>query len=214
MAELEEADRHVALASPVRRRVLDLLGETDDAPTAQQLAAALGLHVTTVRFHLDQLERAGVVAREVRHSARRGRPSVHFRAVGLDVDHARDRMIEALAGALASGGPVDEESRAAGRRWADEVPTPAGPPEAAVARTFARLGFDPETAGDTVRLRACPFRAAARRHPEVVCQVHLGLAQGLARRASAGAAEVGLRPFVEPELCLLVVGPTRPGRAA
>ena len=205
MSELEDTGWHAVLASPVRRRVLDVLNDAADAPTAQQVASALSLHVTTVRFHLDQLEQAGLVVREVRHTARRGRPGVHFRAHGLDAGLAREAMIEALADAVAGDdratGPI-----AAGQRWADQLPAPTGAPSEAVTSTFARLGFAPELAGDTVRLHACPFRAAARRHPDVVCRVHLGLARGVAGRAARGAdIVVGLRPFVEPELCLLTL---------
>ena len=211
MSELEDAGRHAALASPVRQRVLDMLGGAADAQTAQQLAGVLGLHVSTVRFHLEQLEEAGLVVRETRHAPRRGRPSVVFRALGLDAGRARDRMIEALADALASPdratGPL-----LAGHRWADQLPTPTGTPGEAIAATFARLGFGPELAGDTVRLRSCPFREAARRHPDVVCRVHLGLAQGLAHRAAPGDdVQVGLRPFVEQELCLLTLRAPEPG---
>ena len=207
MDDLVDTGRHAALASPVRQHVLDVLNEAADAPTVQQLAAALHLHVTTLRFHLDQLEQAGLVVRETRHANRRGRPGVHFRAVGLDADRARDRMIDALAEALADDVAHRSESVAAGRRWAERVSAPTGSPAEAITDSFARLGFDPEPADDTIRLRACPFREAARRHPEVVCQVHLGLAQGLARRATGGdTMRVGLRPFVEPELCLITLG--------
>jgi predicted ArsR family transcriptional regulator len=205
MSDHEDQGRHAALASPVRQRVLDVLGAAGDAPTAQQLATALDLHVSTVRFHLEQLEQAGLVVREVRHAARRGRPGVHFRALGLDAGLARDRMIEALADAVAADDP-DGAPIAAGHRWAEQLPASAGTPGEAVTDTFARLGFDPELAGDTVRLYACPFRDAARRHPEVVCRVHLGLAQGVAGRSPQGdGVQVGLQPFVGPELCVLTV---------
>ncbi len=204
---------HAVLASPVRQRVLGVLRASADAPTAQQLAAELDLHVTTVRFHLEQLERAGLVGREIRRSARRGRPGVHFRLVGAgldgpDLDAARDDMIEALAEALAA--PDDDArtdaARAAGRRWADRLPAPTAEPQPAVAQVFARLGFGPEPDGDALLLRSCPFRAAARSHPQVVCQVHLGLAERLTERTAQGATtSVALRPFVEPELCVLRV---------
>lgn len=202
---------HAVLASPVRQRVLDVLRAAPDAPTAQELATELGLHVTTVRFHLEQLERAGMVGRETRRSARRGRPGVHFRLVGAglegpDLDAARDDMIEALAEALAT--PDDDArtdaARAAGRRWADRLPEPTTEPQAAVAQVFTHLGFEPEADGDALLLRSCPFRAAARQHPQVVCQVHLGLAERLAERSPHGAdVSVALRPFVEPELCVV-----------
>ncbi|MCL2465428.1 MAG: helix-turn-helix domain-containing protein [Micrococcales bacterium] len=183
-------------------RVLDALSQVSDPPNATELATALGLHITTVRFHLDQLERAGLVVREVRHAPRRGRPSIHFRAVGLEAGAARDRMIEALADAVATG----TEPLVTGHRWAERLPAPTGTARDAITETFSRLGFEPEAAGDTVRLRACPFREAARRHSQVVCQVHFGLAQGVAQRAPAShGAILRLEPFAEPDVCLLTI---------
>lgn len=60
-----------------------------------------------------------------------------------------------------------------------------------------RLGFDPLVDEHDIRLRACPFRASARVHPEVVCSVHQGLVEQLSDTT------VTLLPFVEPELCLI-----------
>ncbi|ACZ30661.1 putative transcriptional regulator [Xylanimonas cellulosilytica DSM 15894] len=202
---------HAVLASPVRTRVLDLLSASPDAPTAQQLAAELGLHVTTVRFHLEQLEAAGLVGRETRRRAGRGRPGVHFRLVGAgldgpDLDAARDEMIGALAEAVAApdGATRTDAARSAGHRWAERLPVPAAEPQAAVAQAFTHLGFGPEPDGDALLLRSCPFRQAAREHPQVVCAVHLGLAERLAARAPHGEdVQVTLRPFVEPELCVV-----------
>lgn len=208
MTAVDDASTSAALASPARRRVLDAVRAAAEPPTAQQLAADLDLHVTTVRFHLDQLEQLRLVQRTTGQDKRRGRPSVHYRAAGLEADAARDQMIEALAEALAaSGAAARRESDAAGRRWADTLPVPQGRPEAAIAEAFGRLGFDPEPAGDEIRLRACPFREAAARYPQVVCQVHSGLAERIAEQAAGRAVNVRLRPFVEPGLCVLTLAP-------
>ena len=63
------------LASPVRRDIMDTLANLPLSPspgqpwtrrgglTAAALASRLGLHVTTIRFHVDQLVRAGLLAR-------------------------------------------------------------------------------------------------------------------------------------------------------
>jgi predicted ArsR family transcriptional regulator len=230
MEATRDTQVHAALASPTRQRVLDVLRTADDAPTAQQLGATLGLHVTTVRFHLEQLEAAGLVGRHTRRGAGRGRPGVHFRIVGAgladadtggaqpdtaNLDEARDEMIGALADALAQ--PTDETrtdaARAAGRRCAERLPEPTETGEAleTVAQVFTRLGFGPERDGTSLLLRACPFRAAARSHPQVVCQVHLGLAEGLTARLPGGRdTDVRLRPFVEPDLCELHLAPLAP----
>ena len=76
---------------------------------------------------------------------------------------------------------------------------------------FAQLGFDPELAGDEadrqIRLRACPFRAAARADPEVICAVHVGLLQGILTRLGAPPTTARLLPVVGPELCLAQLTP-------
>jgi len=203
---------HAALASPVRRDLLALLRGAESAPTAAELAGHLALHVTTVRFHLDQLERAGLVAHVADRSHRRGRPATRYEAVDADLAVAREQMIDALALAATGSGSPEENARAAGRQWADLVPLPGGDAVAAVTAVARRLGFDPETADGYLRLRACPFRSAARRTPQVVCQVHLGLVQEIAARADRGGldvgADVGLLPFVEPEICHLTLTTT------
>ena len=47
--------------SKPRRRLLKLLRRSDTPLDVYQLADATGLHITTVRFHLDVLARAGQV---------------------------------------------------------------------------------------------------------------------------------------------------------
>lgn len=204
MSDAQSANVHAALAVPARRELLDALESAGQPLTAQQIAETIGLHVTTVRFHLDQLEQASLVAREVHHESRRGRPSVRYQSTATHGERASDQMIGALAGMLAMNGAIGEDPRAAGLRWAASLDRPAGEPQQAVASEFARMGFSPTIADSAVELHSCPFREAARVHPGIVCRVHLGLAQGLATRAHNGEqVHVELEPFVAPDLCLL-----------
>lgn len=70
---------HAALASSTRRRVLELLVNSGEALDAVAVGKAISLHVTTARFHLEQLETVGLVQREVlRVAGQRGRPRVLF----------------------------------------------------------------------------------------------------------------------------------------
>ncbi len=208
------ADRHAVLASPARRDALAILRAAPGPLTAAALADRLGLHVTTVRFHLDQLERVGLVARESEHSGRRGRPAAAYRAMDVDLGTARDQMIDALALAAARGGPTaQDDARAAGRSWAADLAVAHGDARTLLTRVAGQLGFDPEPADGGIHLRACPFRTAARRNPQVVCQVHLGLLQGIAARAHDGdQVSVGLVPFAAPQIChlTLTATPTAP----
>lgn len=204
-------DYHSALASPARRRILDQLERSPSALTAGELAVALGLHVTTVRFHLEHLGRTGLVAGEGGREHRRGRPSIRYRPVRGNPDEARDHLIRVLAEAVAGSGGGAADPVAAGRRWADLLDLPPGDAPSAITAAFARLGFEPQVADGAIRLLGCPFREVARDHPEVVCRVHLGLAQRIAERLEPEAGlQVGVTPFVEPDLCLITLTPEHP----
>jgi predicted ArsR family transcriptional regulator len=212
-----------------RQRVLELVREHDGPVGAGELAVRMGLHITTVRFHLDALCDDGVVERTRLRRAGVGRPRTAYLAVRERLDYRI--LSEILAAEL---GDTSEKRRhraeVAGRRWADRITaswtleTGAARPREAledrvamVTTVFTKMGFDPEltpVAGtqQTIRLHACPIRDLARAHPEVGCALHRGLLQGLltdtaniesrAKRSSSPSWEVELEPFVEPELCI------------
>lgn len=207
---------HGALAVPSRVRLLDRLRAADVPLTAQELAASCGLHVTTVRFHLDVLTGAGLVHARTAAAGRRGRPRMLYHPATAEEAPVG---YELLAGVLAAhwpGTPAERSRRAerAGRAAAaaHDVRTseqPALSTEEALARisgVFAELGFEPDVVPDgdgaRIRLHRCPFRAVAVEHPEVVCSLHLGLLRGLLAGTGASAAVTGLEPFVGPHLCV------------
>ncbi len=120
-----------------RREILAVLGalplSADAAPTrdvglsAPDIAERLGLHVTTVRFHLDQLLASGEVVpgRAVAVAGRRGRPARTYAAAVGPLQGARDdrayrmlaELLTDLCGDRGDGGLVTPEQ--AGRRWAE-----------------------------------------------------------------------------------------------
>ena len=112
--------QHAALASEPRRRALALLAESAVPLDVGTVAAALGLHITTARFHLEHLETAGLVQRNIARAGRRGRPHVLFSAVEVPLapEIAQQQLTEALAAVIAED---DDGGRAravrAGERW-------------------------------------------------------------------------------------------------
>ncbi|GAA4382312.1 helix-turn-helix transcriptional regulator [Agromyces bauzanensis] len=216
--ESVRGDVHAALASRPRRQVLDAIARSAHPVDALTIAAELGLHVTTVRFHLYQLETAHLVRRQVGAEPRRGRPRIRYVATSGPEEDSREQLIEVLAAALAERPDGRARSIEAGHRWADALapPRPDAEPDSdadtgdasgvdTLVRVLDDLGFEPLVAGDDeIRLRACPFRDAARDHPQVVCSVHRGvIEQLLLTRGSDRRAD--LLPFVEPELCLVTL---------
>ncbi|MCO8274115.1 helix-turn-helix domain-containing protein [Actinoplanes sp. TRM 88003] len=183
---------YAALAAPSRRRILDTIRSAAGPVDARLLAAELGLHVTTVRAHLDQLAEAGLVEAAAGHEPRRGRPRLFYTATRNP--DPRDQLIDALADELATDRAV-----AAGRAWGEDllrsVPAEADR-TAALVRVLDRLEFSPEPIESGLGLRTCPFRESARRNPSVVCAAHRGLVEHIVGGAT-------LRPFVEPELCVV-----------
>ncbi len=213
-----DGDAHAALASPTRRRLLELLRAGDTPRDAHDLARAIGLHLTTVRFHLEVLRRAGLLARHPHPQAGVGRPRTAY----FPVSRGGTDAYQGLAGLLAahlSDTTVERAARAeqAGLAWAEHlVSTVTGTDRTVdvaarqVSGLFAEMGFEPELtaigADRQIALHACPFRAVARELPEVVCSVHLGLLRGSLTRLGVSTAS-RLLPFVEPDLCVAQLAP-------
>ncbi len=207
-------DRHAALAVGSRRRLIDVLQSAGGPRDVAALAAAVGLHVTTARFHLDVLERSGLVRRAATRDGRPGRPrALYIATAAPELNEGYHQLAGVLAAALATDSRAGQRrAEQAGRRWADDqVPAREGMSwdegTGLVGALFGRLGFAPRVVDDSLQrhleLDGCPFRDLARAHPEVVCSAHLGLLRGALSRLRVPLAEQArLRPFVEPELCI------------
>jgi len=222
VSESAQEARYAALAVVSRRQLLDALRSAGEPLGVAMLAAAVGLHVTTVRFHLEVLEQAGLVRRAAARDSRPGRPRVLYVAVAApDVAEGPRQLADVLVAALAADpGTGPRWAEQAGWRWAEsQVAMGVGQSwdegTRQVSGLFGRLGFAPRVVDDSqqrhLELDACPFRDLARAHPEVVCAVHLGLLRGsLSRLGVALAEQAALRPFVGPELCIADVSVPHP----
>ena len=216
MVSTDQSDaRHAALASEPRRRVLGLLTAAAEPLDAVTVAAGIGLHVTTARFHLEQLEAAGLVERRVARAGQRGRPHVLFSPVAapLPADDAQQQLTQALVSVIgedADGGRA--RSVRAGERWSAQYAAQADAAADIVdplLRVLTEIGFEPQLRAEdnTIVLPACPFRAEARDNPDVVCSVHLGLIKGLVRERGHDPSGIRLLPCVQPHLCLVELPP-------
>jgi len=212
-----------ASISPAQSVVLDELALSEAFRLVSDLAETLGQHTNTVREHLDALVAAGLVERQPGRSAGRGRPANRYRARSVEQTQPAVREYAGLASALAehiartSANPK-AEALAAGVRWGEQLasarvgerdggPQPGTPTGArrGVVEIMSDLGFAPEadSRAAMVRLRRCPLLETARRHPEVVCAVHLGVARGALSTLGGDPERADLVPFAEVGACRL-----------
>jgi predicted ArsR family transcriptional regulator len=193
-----------ALADETRYAVYRELASSPAALSAPDLAERLGVHANTVRLHLERLRDAGLVDAEAVHRGTVGRPQhLYFLAPGapsLGFDPPAHALLAGLLAALAERVGADPDDAAdTGHAWGAEAGrrTRSRSCVRALSGELERLGFEPsEAAGDgtsegAVRIDFlhCPFRELAEAYPELVCNLHRGLCEGLVDEVGGGSVE-------------------------
>jgi len=225
--------RHARPALPhlsaARAGVLRAVTDAGEPVTVAALAEQLSQHPNTVREHLDALVTDGRIERFRRAPSGRGRPAWLYHSTAAEPP---DESSDLMSGPLGSDGQeyvalavalIDQVSaaspdpgamaREAGERWGrtlvehhvGALAAPDSRPADRVVEMLRELRFEPQATNDpkTMRLTTCPFLDAAKRHPEVVCQIHLGIVRGALSRLGADADSADLQAFAEPGACLL-----------
>ena len=219
LTEDRDVRRNRALGGESRVRILEALRPGRRPRDASELAPLVGLHVSTIRFHLQALEEAGLIERRVERLGRPGRPRVAYRAIATEDPSERAQRYLLLSRILAASlaGRVQDPAalaREAGEAWGRSMAEERGTPvplstEAAMqalAAMLDELGFSPEIEvtgpGRSISLHRCPFREIAEENPQVVCSVHLGLMRGALSQWRSPLRADELEPFVEPDRCV------------
>ncbi|WP_242453960.1 helix-turn-helix transcriptional regulator [Bailinhaonella thermotolerans] len=205
-----------ALNDPVRRALYDYVVAQGREVGRAEAAEAVGVQRTLAAHHLDRLAEAGLLDTATRRLGDRrgpgaGRPAkVYARsrtehAVSLPPRDYRTLAL-VLAEVVETVGAeerAEEAARRVGERLARDTPVPGserGP--SGVEAVLAARGYEPYDEDGVVRLRNCPFHAAAEDRPVLVCSVNLALLQGVVREC--GDARV---PVMDPrpgECCVAI----------
>ena len=189
-----------ALGDETRFSMYRELASSTRGCSAQELADSLGLHANTVRLHLDRLREAGLVEVEPVPRGTVGRPTHVYSlapgAPGLGFDPPSYTLLSGLLAALAERVGADGvEATEIGRAWGAEAGrrTRLGSCVKALVTEMSRLGFEPvtTTAGGTTDMAFmhCPFRELAEAYPELVCNLHRGISQGIVNEVGGGSVE-------------------------
>jgi predicted ArsR family transcriptional regulator len=208
-----------ALADETRYAVYRELSTSTKPLSAQDLADRLGVHANTVRLHLERLRDVGIVDVEAVHRGTVGRPQhLYFLAdgaPGVGFDPPAHALLAGLLAALAERVGADpDDATDTGHAWGVEAGTRtrAGSCLRALESELHRLGFEPAVGpGDgTSEGRAridflhCPFRELAEAYPELVCNLHRGLCEGVVDQVGGGSV-AEFSTLYDPEPCHVTV---------
>lgn len=193
-----------ALGDPTRHHIFRFIAEADRPVGVAELTDDVGLNHNAVRQHLAVLVEAGLVREEVEDRRRPGRPRLLYRlAPEMEGSWGTPGPLGFLASALAevvsTGCSPYEVGRRLGRQRAQELAGRAESDGAAlIGEELERRGFRP-TAKKRSRsnevefaLHRCPFASVVADRADVVCELHRGLAEGLAD----GLGDVDVPVFV------------------
>lgn len=206
--------------SPKQREVLKALQSYPEGAKAADVATKLGMHVNTVRGHLDELVLRKAVRVVTAPAKGRGRPSLIFQVRIPDNKSIAEEyvsLIGIMAEILADKDELEdwesEKAHTIGRNWAKSMRAQGADlstPEEARNILFRKLrdmGFDPVTRKDDestitkVDLNACPFVASGVRPSPFLCAIHDGFLSHLTDNESSGKLSLTLHPMMGNGAC-------------
>jgi predicted ArsR family transcriptional regulator len=195
MADLQIQAR--ALGDPTRHAVFRYLADTGGPVDVAELTNHFGLNHNAIRQHLAKLVGADLVVETSASPNGRGRPKLLYvidpsAESRWGVTGPYERLAMLLTEVVRSGEAPVEVGRRAGLRQRLGHRGASNDPAMAFAEVMSRQGFDAVVAdragGVEVTLQTCPFVSAVLTDPDTVCELHLGLAQGVAE--AVGGLEV------------------------
>lgn len=208
-----------ALGDPTRYGIFRFVAAAPAPVRVATLATYLGFNHNAVRQHLAKLTQAGLLTEERASPTTTGRPPLEYRlaptAMGSWGAPGPYELLALTLLDIADGESTPLEAGAdAGRTLAQGCAEGADALQT-LETEMARRGFEPrrETRGAVTELvlERCPFVAAATAHPDVVCQIHRGLAAGIldGMQADVQVSDLVVHPPAEAG-CRLVLGRRAP----
>ncbi|MGB4135343.1 MAG: helix-turn-helix domain-containing protein [Microbacterium sp.] len=186
------------ISSYSRVQILHLV-QSRAGRTIAELTEETGLHANTVREHLQRLVEGGYVIQATEHRTTRGRPRTLYSAATGDPGASSPVAREKVSQAARRGDLL----RSVLRAEASGLGPDATHQLDALVEHLEESGFEPVIDDErlTVELTPCPHAAAASTHRPMLCQVHLGLMQGVLTEAGGPLVADCVRAAANPEEC-------------
>jgi predicted ArsR family transcriptional regulator len=204
-----------ALDDPVRRRLYDYVCDRGVPVGREEAATGTGVGRPLAAYHLDKLAAEGLLTVVYERPSGRagpgaGRPAKLYsrsdREISASVpprDYGLAARLLAEAAASDTTGTTARALTDAAERLGRELAQGVGEPPPGIEDALRDRGYEPYEDDDALRLRNCPFHAAAQRHPEVVCAMNLALIDGLLEGIGNAEATAALEPG--PGRCCVAV---------
>ena len=177
-----------ALGDPTRYRIFRYIDAAGRPVYVDELTALLRVNHNAVRQHLAVLKGAGLVSERLENRSKPGRPrlkyTLHPQVRGSwGTEGPYQAVAILLAEAMKSKRPVRDVGREAGRRRVHRSHGQEQDLKTVLSDNLTQEGFDPKVVetgdGFDVVLQQCPFVEVASVDPKTVCEIHLGLLEGL-----------------------------------
>jgi predicted ArsR family transcriptional regulator len=206
-----------------RTHIIQILRDAKQPLSVVDVAALVGVHANTARFHLESLVDAGMATRQAEPSAQPGRRRILYIGTLPNQTHERAQgyrlLAEILTGTIAQRFPeAGERMYEVGFQWGSYLTSRPSPFETLdeeeidqrVMDKLDALWFAPElrhTPRTHLVFHNCPFVDSARANPDVVCRLHGGMVNGALAELRSAQRVVELVPLVEPHQCCAWMGP-------
>ncbi len=190
-----------ALGDNTRYAIYLELARSPKPLSTSDVAESLGLHLNTVRPHLERMRDVGLLDARPDTRGAVGRPqklyelASHAPSLGLEppvYPLLSEMLLQVAVDTGADSDSVLEAGRHAGRTLAHR-PRSSGTCAELAVTMLEELGFDPAsvTEGDqtVVAFGHCPFAELAEAQPQVVCALHRGMLEGFMDEVGEGSVE-------------------------
>lgn len=177
-----------ALGDPTRYRIFRYIEQAKRPTFIDELTEFIGVNHNAVRQHLSVLKDAELVEEQVENRSRPGRPRLQYSiGSGVPGTWGTEGPYETVAVLMAeiiktrrSPRQVGQEAGRKRLRGYKERPTDL---VELLTESLSRDGFDPHSIQKAdswdIVLERCPFAKVASVDPSTVCQLHLGMLEGL-----------------------------------
>ena len=186
-----------SLSDPTRRRLYVFVSRSNEPVGRDEAADALGIPRQTAAYHLDRLAEEGLVDVEfLRRSGRSGpgagRPAKLYKRTDRDHEVSLPPRRYGLAARIllevvSSGAIKRKDLAAAAHRIGAELG------EGGLDQALRETGYDPVMEEGEIRFRNCPFHVLKTQDQRTVCNLNLGLVEGMLEGSGDGR-----KAYLEP----------------